>query len=575
MTLDRVRMILVVGSQRSGTTLAGQLLGAPEHRFLIDEPDGVYDWLERAFSTADKESLADEFRRVCRRARDKYTDPGARCDDQGGLAESVTDIVCKVPNVTHRAADVARTFPDALCVFLLRDIRDVVVSMARVPWVPIIANQRRLLAGLAASRSPLAADARMLLDASLEPFEAHALIAKLKMGLASEFRDRGLETTVLRFESLVRTPDAVLDKVLPRQHRGDRRAEPEKGARIADHGSVYRGVGPGATQRDRQPDVASVGNWHHALTPAQQGRIWQLVGDFLEQHGYPKWPPGPGRSAWNSLPEPGRTRPLILAGMPREAVRRLAERLEESVTFLPDLEDNAAPAADCREWNLLLERLVIVCRRGIDHPPEAGWAGQLRDCVARLLIARGWDGSLPWGWLDSDALEAEGPLCEAFPEARWIVLVEHPVGYACSSARDEVSHASDGAFLAVAYRGLGWPPDRIETDPPPIRRAACWMSRMRAATACLAKPSWRGRILPIRIEDLVADMDRVMRTIAGWAGLRLPRHGEPWRQVDPGSKRTGGAHADAVWAVCGDLATSLGYEPPAAAGAGVFRGPTP
>ena len=69
------RLVVVVGCQRSGTTLTGQLLGEHSGAVLLDEPDGLYPWFHAMASRrAEADALAAA---VLERALTKY-----RSDDR-------------------------------------------------------------------------------------------------------------------------------------------------------------------------------------------------------------------------------------------------------------------------------------------------------------------------------------------------------------------------------------------------------------------------------------------------------------------------------------------------------------
>ena len=68
----RNQLIVVAGCQRSGTTLTGQILGAHSQTFLIDEPDGLYDWFDSWMDNADDQDAL--FIETILKASKKYND---------------------------------------------------------------------------------------------------------------------------------------------------------------------------------------------------------------------------------------------------------------------------------------------------------------------------------------------------------------------------------------------------------------------------------------------------------------------------------------------------------------------
>ena len=183
MNFGNYKIIMILGSQRSGTTMFGQVLGACEQSMLIDESDDLYPWFELLFSNAGVAEVDSEFKELCIRAREKYIHPQERCSDTGKIREHITHLVFQVPNLTYVAEKIARFLPSAACIFPFRDIRDVVVSMEKLDWIPMVENQKRLLEGKTFSLCGVDDDIGKLREEKLRPFEARALIAKIKMSL--------------------------------------------------------------------------------------------------------------------------------------------------------------------------------------------------------------------------------------------------------------------------------------------------------------------------------------------------------------------------------------------------------
>ena len=76
MSVAPLRFVFVIGCQRSGTTLTGQILGAHPNAVLLDEPDGIYPW----FAALDPKDPfgGDGLSAVLEKAATKYADPEQR-----------------------------------------------------------------------------------------------------------------------------------------------------------------------------------------------------------------------------------------------------------------------------------------------------------------------------------------------------------------------------------------------------------------------------------------------------------------------------------------------------------------
>ena len=122
--------MIVVGCQRSGTTLVGQILGAHPKAVLLDEEDGLYDW---AFEALGKWKLvkdrvtSDE---VCRRASREYARALECFDSPGHLLQHIRFVVLKAPNLTYSWREISR-LASARVVYVFRDPRAIVASMRR------------------------------------------------------------------------------------------------------------------------------------------------------------------------------------------------------------------------------------------------------------------------------------------------------------------------------------------------------------------------------------------------------------------------------------------------------------
>ena len=269
--------VIVVGSQRSGTTLMGQIIGSHPSGVMIDETDRLYDWTNAHLGSATNKITSILFYRCCKLAMTKYSDPSSRFHENGLLRNHVQFLVLKAPNLTYAYDKVPQAFPNAKIVYMFRDIRDVVASMKKFNNVPILKNQ---LAHILASDDL----ARMfprelsLLRQSnwvVRPHVKMALVAKIKMSLSKCFLDNGLDVVKVRYEELVSHPEHVIPHVL--EELGIPPA-----TECLRHYEVFQDLGPDGTQRSRPLDERSIGKWKTSLTKRQAKEIWQVVGDFME-----------------------------------------------------------------------------------------------------------------------------------------------------------------------------------------------------------------------------------------------------------------------------------------------------
>jgi Sulfotransferase family len=274
------RLIAVVGCQRSGTTLTGQIIGAHPNAILVDETDGLYPWFHaEADERHDAEALGQA---MLASAAAKYRNPGARFRNAAGrvtVADGVTNLILKVPNLTYDYEKLSRIPIPVMVVYPVRDPRGVVASMTRLSQIDFIGNQLCLLAERPGTAALFEAELRTLANAAAPLWVRHAAIWKVKSGLMPEFQRCGLAVHQFRYEDLVREPQATCRHLLS---ACDLRVVGE----LARPEVVYRGFGPGGTDRMRPIDQAALLNWERDLDTSREADILHIAGQLAKNFGY-------------------------------------------------------------------------------------------------------------------------------------------------------------------------------------------------------------------------------------------------------------------------------------------------
>ncbi|MDB5027962.1 MAG: uncharacterized protein JWO66_1651 [Candidatus Eremiobacteraeota bacterium] len=274
------RAIAIVGCQRSGTTLTGQILGAHPEAVLVDETDGLYPWFHaQADGSGDAESPAET---MLRRAVAKYADPQGRFTIAGGrvdLAANVRVLVMKAPNLTFDDDKLARFPIPALAVYPVRDPRAVVASMAKLPHIDFVNNQMRLIDERPAAATAYGAERRTMGDESEPLWVRQATMWRVKSGRARDFARSGIPVHRFRYEDLVTDPDAVIARLL------DACGLPASALPSRAH-TAFVGYGPGDTDRTRPIDEASVSRWRDSHDEARGFDILRAAGPLATRLGY-------------------------------------------------------------------------------------------------------------------------------------------------------------------------------------------------------------------------------------------------------------------------------------------------
>ena len=88
------RFVIVVGCQRSGTTLMAQIIGAHPSVLLVDETDDVYKRMDSIFNSTDDRTRDDQISELRECAMAKYHEIAVR------PLRSESILVLQAPNLT-------------------------------------------------------------------------------------------------------------------------------------------------------------------------------------------------------------------------------------------------------------------------------------------------------------------------------------------------------------------------------------------------------------------------------------------------------------------------------------------
>ena len=272
--------IFVVGMPRSGTTLLSAVLDAhsqisisPETHFYTRcrsasapaEPlRRVWARLQQQPGFRDMAFSDDERRRVWERLRDRPdpTPPALLRAVEETYAErsGATAWGEKTPDHLPHVPTLLRDFPDAVALAIVRDPRDVCLSLRGLPW-----NQ----------------------DTLPESAWKWRRYAQLTEQFADDYGDRFLE---VRYEDLLSAPEKTLRRVL------DWLDAPFEDELLSLH---RRGAGPADPERepwkekaDRPIDPTNKEKWRGQMGPAERWGVQVVTRPLLLAKGYPA-PPVP------------------------------------------------------------------------------------------------------------------------------------------------------------------------------------------------------------------------------------------------------------------------------------------
>lgn len=553
-TIDKFNFVFIVGCQRTGTTLIGNILGAHPQAFLIDEPDGLYSWLEAIFSNKNKDTINALFLECCLKARNNYTMPHVKCDDAGNISESVTHLILKAPNLTYSADRIAATFPNPFCVFTYRDIRDIVVSMSKLKIIPMVQNQLKRIK----ENPELSARHKQALlaleDSNTSPHQARAYIAKIKTELRSTFNHTNIRKLEVCYEDLVQQPEVWQRKLL--QHI-------QLTTDIdSNHTNVMTGWGPGLNYRLNKINTFSIDQWKHYLTKEQESEIWEIAEPLMTELGYRRTADRtPKLGLWDNINSDYKYQPIIATGRGGSGTRLLSEILQMLNIFLGN---KINKMGDSLEWVSLIYKIAIE-RTQLQRPmASTHWRFPLQETAAEILTEGNYTGEQNWGWKLPETMLALPDIFDTFTQGRLIHLIRHPVDASLrrSHMTSRPGNLVGKSVLQAAYRDLGWSKDKIATDPDYLRNAASWLYQVSEVSRYGTDVLGIERYLELRYEDLCSNPTKVIGSIVSFLDIQIPakpvrieidqKRLQSWTSPDP--------RANEVWEICGPVAKKLGYD---------------
>lgn len=556
------KIVAVVGCQRSGTTLTGQILGAHPNAVMIDEPEGLYQWFDASAQGApDSRKL---LRKSLRMANKKYKTAYRRLEKkpEGGfaMAPGVTHLVLKAPNLTYSFDELLRLDLPVVAVFLVRDPRAVVASLGGLQRIPMVENQVSIINTYPGLMSEYADEVGQMASPETSQTVKRALFWRVKSGLVRKFEDRGIPTLLVRYEDLVADPEGVCKNI------SDHIGLPFDPLMLA-HETVFRGYGPGMTKRTRAVDSASLQSWRNRLSSEQEKVVLDVAGAELGYFGYDSAPSATADTDRPAIDEAVLRAPIILAGRGGSGTRLLSEAAADGNVFLGN-ELNAS--ADSLEWVGPIYEIAIgsLGRTYLpgDTPPDFGedWERYLVG-TARDILGKGkWDGQQPWGWKLPESLLALEDLFKAFPQARFVHLVRHPVTSALR--RSHMTSREDNpigkAVLRAAYVAAGLDPAQRHDHETYFHNAVTWRFQVGNAVRFARENLSDEQYLLLKYEDFCTRPRETKAELLNFLGVsdRNPAHAEidenRTGDIAPGDPRIA-----EVWEFCKEVATEIGYSP--------------
>lgn len=261
-----------------------------------------------------------------------------------------------------------------------------------------------------------------------------------------------------------------------------------------------------------------------------------------------------------SAGDAGQSSPIILLGRGGGGTRLLSEFVTSLDVFMGN-ELNVS--FDSVEWVKTIYDLSI-SHWSEGQADDAAVIEHLRATAAQVLNAGGKAKSDAWGWKLPETTLIAPLICRAFPNARIIHLVRHPVTTCCrrSHMTSRPGTPMGMAALSAAYRYIGRDVESIANDPTHIRNAASWAFQVDIVLKTFAKAKLKSLPLTVTYEGICSHSVQTAQKISDYLGLNTPAQTNPF-SVD--ANRTcavaiDGDEAAEVWEICQSEAMQLGYE---------------
>jgi hypothetical protein len=279
----KLHITAVVGCQRSGTTLVGQILGAHPNAILLDEFDGLYPWFH-AYAKGEKGPHG-LWQTLLEKADSKYVAEQKRTilgdDGLWALKPEITHLILKAPNLTYEYQALSDIPNPVQVIYPVRDARAVVYSMGKLSHIPFVQRQTDFIKDSRGISKDCATDLLSLEDAAVDVAVKRALVWKIKSTQSEKFEDKSLPTFGFRYEDLVGDMSRFCGNLA-------RHAHLDVHDQLFAHEGVYQGEGPGGTLRTRAVDKTSLESWKLGMSKEDQELVLSVTREPMKALEYLK-----------------------------------------------------------------------------------------------------------------------------------------------------------------------------------------------------------------------------------------------------------------------------------------------
>jgi len=226
---------------------------------------------------------------------------------------------------------------------------------------------------------------------------------------------------------------------------------------------------------------------------------------------------------------------------------------------------NSSKSSDSLEWVDLIYRIAIKKLNNANNLSQDETTSALRSkCEETLARTDRLDTEL-WGWKLPETILVLPEVFAAFPSAKLIHLVRHPVDSSLRRTHmtSRMNNPIGAAVLNAAYRASERNIEQISADENYLHNAITWDYQVRQAIEYCRSSLASNQYLILHYEEFCAKPDRVISRIQAFLGTEVKRIDgldidlKRARSFDISDPRI-----PEVWNICQNTAEQLGYHEP-------------
>lgn len=252
--------------------------------------------------------------------------------------------------------------------------------------------------------------------------------------------------------------------------------------------------------------------------------------------------------------------PVLLTGRGGSGTRLLSQAAAEAGIFIGS---RINKSGDSTEWAKLIYRMSAEAGGQRELPAGSRYREEIRARAAQFLDQDAARNAPLWGLKLPEAMLVLPLLVDAFPDAKVVHLVRHPISSSLRRTHmtSRMNNPIGAVALPAAYRFANRDVGHIATDDPFLHNAYSWNFQVTRVARYARESLSESRYLEVAYEDLCTEPSRAVGAVRAFLGRkdRLPETSIPVDLSRTGSWDPDDPRADSIWTLCSDTATLLGY----------------